>query len=123
MAYYTQTDRNGNPNVFNVEHNDSGLWLDNNWAKPDNRWNADNKIVFSLRKYYLSRTSIKSVRFFLSGFLKLFFQPLNILPTSSNFREISSYCLWEISFASQETEMRNLRVSKIKMHSEIFFDF
>ena len=32
-----KTDSNGNPNVFNLEHNTSGLWLNNNWANPDNK--------------------------------------------------------------------------------------
>ena len=56
------TDRNGNPNVFNLERNDNGLWLNNNWANPDNRWNADNEFVFRLRKYFFS------VRFMRDGF-------------------------------------------------------
>ena len=46
------TDRNGNPNVFNFNRNDDGLWLNNNWADPGNRWNADNEFVFRLRKYF-----------------------------------------------------------------------
>ena len=50
MARYTITDRNGNPNVFNLERNEDGLWLNNNWAKPENRWNSDYKFVFRLRK-------------------------------------------------------------------------
>ena len=33
------TDQGGNPNVFNLERNDDGLWLNNDWAKPDNTWN------------------------------------------------------------------------------------
>lgn len=48
------TDRNGNPNVFKLERNDDGLWLNNNWAKPDNKWNPNNKFAFCLRKYLLS---------------------------------------------------------------------
>ena len=44
------TDRNGNPGVFNLERNEDGLWLNNNWAKPENRWNSDYKFVFRLRK-------------------------------------------------------------------------
>jgi hypothetical protein len=47
------TDSNGNPNVFNLNRNDDGLWLDNNWAKPSNTWNPDNEFVFHFRNYLL----------------------------------------------------------------------
>ncbi len=47
-------DRDGNPNVFNVNRNDDGLWLNNDWGRHDNRWNADNEFVFSLRNYFFS---------------------------------------------------------------------
>jgi hypothetical protein len=30
-------DRGGNPNVFNLERNEDGLWLNDNWANPGNR--------------------------------------------------------------------------------------
>ncbi len=49
------TDSDGNPNVFKLEHNDDGLWLNDNWAKPDNEWNPDNKFVFRLRNSFLFR--------------------------------------------------------------------
>ena len=48
------TDQNGNPNVFNLERNDDGLNLNNNWANPTNKWNADNELMFGLRKYDFS---------------------------------------------------------------------
>lgn len=44
-----KTDRDGNPNVFNLNRNDDGLWLNNNWTNPTNRWNANYEFVFSLR--------------------------------------------------------------------------
>ena len=47
-------DRNGNPNVFNLERNDDGLWLNKNWAKPDNRWNPNNEFAFRLRNSFFS---------------------------------------------------------------------
>jgi len=50
------TDRNSNSNVFNLERNEDGLWLNDNWANPDNKWNPDNEFVFSMRKSYLFRT-------------------------------------------------------------------
>jgi hypothetical protein len=41
------SDSDGNPNVFNVNRNDDGkLKLNNNNAKPDNRWNDNNEFVF-----------------------------------------------------------------------------
>lgn len=40
------TDSDGNPNVFNVEHDDDGQYLNANYANPDNQWNADNVWVF-----------------------------------------------------------------------------
>ena len=49
------TDSDGNPNVFELERYDDGLWLDDNWAKPDNEWNPNNKFVFRLRNSFLFR--------------------------------------------------------------------
>lgn len=54
MGRLTLADRNGNPSVFNLEHNDNGLWLNNNWTKPDNKWNLDNQFVFRLRQSFFS---------------------------------------------------------------------
>lgn len=114
------SDRNGNPNVFKLERNEDGLWLNDNWANPGNRWNPENRFVFTLRNYFFPR---------LGGVFcgpKLFLQPQNILPISSSLIAISSYCLWEINLASQVTVIRNLRISVIKMHSvnrSAFFSF
>ena len=47
---------NRNPNVFNVNHDDSRLWLNDNWTKPENQWNLDNAIVFRLGNCFLSVT-------------------------------------------------------------------
>ena len=47
------TDSAGYPNVFNLERNDDGLWLNNDWAKPDNTWNPDNEFVFRFRNCLL----------------------------------------------------------------------
>lgn len=43
-------DSDGNPNVFNLERNDDGLWLYVGWAGPDREWNPDDEFVFRLRK-------------------------------------------------------------------------
>ena len=45
------TDRDGNLNIFNVEHDDDDLWLNGNNGHPDNFWNADNRFVFGRRNY------------------------------------------------------------------------
>lgn len=54
MARHTITDRNGNPNVFNLNRDENGLWLNDNWANPQNKWNLDNELMFRLRKYFFS---------------------------------------------------------------------
>ncbi len=41
-----ETDSDGNLKVFNVERNDDGLWLNSNYANPDNKYNGDNRWVF-----------------------------------------------------------------------------
>lgn len=58
------TDRNRNPNVFKLERNADGLWLNNNWANPDNEWNPDNEFAFRLRKSFLSALEIGAVFLF-----------------------------------------------------------
>lgn len=54
------SDPDGNPNVFKLERNEDGLWLNNNWARPDNKWNPNNQFVFRLRKNFLSALQISS---------------------------------------------------------------
>lgn len=48
-----ETDSDGNPNVFNVEHDKDELWLNGNWYNPDNVWNGNSRWVF-VRRYYQS---------------------------------------------------------------------
>ena len=50
-----ETDSDGNLKVFNVEHNDYGLWLNTNYDNPDNVWNASNRWVFRRNFRYFSR--------------------------------------------------------------------
>jgi hypothetical protein len=50
MAHYTQTDRNGNPNVFKLKRNENGLWLNGNFADPGHGWYPRVGLVFSLGK-------------------------------------------------------------------------
>ena len=49
MASCTFANSDGNLNVFNVEHNDDGRWLNTNYGNPDNMWNPDNRWVFARR--------------------------------------------------------------------------
>lgn len=42
-------DRGGNPDVFRLEHDGLGLWLDGHWARPDDEWGLDDQFVFRLR--------------------------------------------------------------------------
>ncbi len=44
------TGRGGYPSVFNVDHNDDGLWLDYYWTEPDFECYPVNQFVFRLRK-------------------------------------------------------------------------
>lgn len=38
------------PDVWHLEHNDVGLWLDYYWTKPDSKWYPAYKFAFRLRK-------------------------------------------------------------------------
>ncbi|MBI4092012.1 MAG: hypothetical protein HY427_02300 [Candidatus Levybacteria bacterium] len=43
-------DRHGSPYVFRLERYGDGLWFDSYWAGPGDRWNPEDRFVFSLRK-------------------------------------------------------------------------
>lgn len=72
MARCTKPDRDGNPNVFELERNEDGLWLNHNWANPENRWNPKNEIVFRLRNCFFSAHIGLYVAVFLFQILKAF---------------------------------------------------
>ena len=46
FAYLSDSD--DDLNVFNVEHDDDGLRLNTDNGHPDNRFNADNRVVFAV---------------------------------------------------------------------------
>ena len=50
MAQHTKSDPDGNPNVFKLNRDGDDLWLNNNWANPENQWNSNNEFVFRTRK-------------------------------------------------------------------------
>lgn len=79
------TNSDGNPNVFKLKQSDDGLWLNDNWAKPDNEWNPDNKFVFRLRNYFLSATLHVAV--FLFRIVQIFLPAAEHLP---HFLELQS---------------------------------
>ncbi len=68
-----KTDPDGDPNVFELKCNEDGLWLNDNWAKPSNEWNPDNKFVFRLRNCFLS--AVLEVAVFLFGVFQTFLPP------------------------------------------------
>ena len=74
-----KTDRDGNPNVFKLERNDDGLWLNENWASPDNRWNPDNEFIFVLpsKSLYFSLKYIEGVFVLIYSMANNFWQKLN----------------------------------------------
>ena len=78
------TDSDGNPNVFKLERNDDGLWLNDNWAKPDNEWNPDNKFVFRLRNCFLS--AALHVAVFLFRIVQVFLPTAEHLPDFLEFQ-------------------------------------
>jgi hypothetical protein len=43
-------DSDGDPNVFGLDRDDDGLWLNGYWARPVNTWVPKDEFVFSLRK-------------------------------------------------------------------------
>lgn len=63
------TDSDGDPNVFNVDCNDSELWLNANYANPGNVWNPDDLWLFCRPRNYLHSPVIYWQEFFLEVFL------------------------------------------------------
>ena len=78
-GYLYKTDSNGNPNVFNVEHNSDDRWLNANNGNADNFWNPENRWVFARSKSFYF-----SPRFYRGEFCFCIFpsQPPSILPIS-----------------------------------------
>jgi hypothetical protein len=44
----TSHNSDGDPNLLGVNRNDDGSWLNANWDKPDNRWDANDGFAFAL---------------------------------------------------------------------------
>lgn len=54
IALLAKVDSDGDPNVFNVEHDSNGRWLNSNYGNPDNHWNSDNRWVFCRNSFHYS---------------------------------------------------------------------
>jgi hypothetical protein len=61
ILYIVNSD--GNPNVFNVEHNDDGQWLNSNNGNADNFWNDNVRWAFVLPRNYLVFSPVLSGEF------------------------------------------------------------
>src|SRR3990167_5529671 len=77
------TDSSGDPNVFNLNHNDDGLWLNDNWAKPDNKYNSNNKFAFRLGNYFLS--AVLQAAVFLFRIIQI------LLPAAEHFSDLVEF--------------------------------
>ena len=97
MALCTFTDSDDDLNVFNVEHNDDGQWLNTNNGNPTNVWNATNRWVFA-RRNSLYFPAPAGFSFSLATCL---FHPPSIFPISVSFSESAIYLLLSIAFISQ----------------------
>jgi len=99
MASRTFTDSDGDQNVFNVEHNDDGRWLNSNNGNPDNMWNPDNRWVFARRNspYFPAHAGFSFI------LLVCRIHPPSILPISFNFSDRAIYFFVSSAFISQIT--------------------
>lgn len=69
--HFIHTDSNGNPNLLELNRNDSGEWL-NAWNdNPDKQWNRENVFVFLAPKVSLFLSRSANRRFGRVLFLKL----------------------------------------------------
>mgnify|MGYP001570051067 CR=1 FL=1 len=105
-------DADGNPNVFELERNDDGkLWLNNDWTKPDNRWNLDNRLSFRLRYFLPFSPRSGGAEFLVSCPC----HPPSILPISSMGTDSEAYFLVSNDLLSQRTSSRSFIVSNLRI--------
>ncbi|MBI4117207.1 MAG: hypothetical protein HY451_00740 [Parcubacteria group bacterium] len=100
------TDSDGNLNVFNVEHDDNGQWLNTNWFNPQNTWNDDNRFVFVRSRNYLNFSPLNAESFF-----NCLSQPPICLPIFSKWLERLMYFLLLMVSVSQANCRRNFMES------------
>src|SRR3989338_538337 len=108
-----RTDSDDNLNVFNVEHNDNGRWLNSNNGHPENRWNVDNRWVFS------RSNPVHFSPAFVGEFCLMScpYQPPSIRPISSSFSDKAIYFLLSSDLVSQSTCSRIFVVSSLRIAS------
>ena len=108
MASRTFTDSDGNLNVFNVERNDDGQWLNTNNGNPDNLWNPGNRWVFARRNslYFPAHAG------FSFAFKICLLHPPSIFPNSLSFSESAIYFFLSNAFISQRICKKNFARSR-----------
>lgn len=99
MARRTFADSDGNLNVFNVERNEDGIWLNTNYGNPDNEWNSDNRWVFARR----NSLHFPAPAGFSFALPLCRIHPPSIFPISSSFSEMRAYFFVSSAFISQST--------------------
>lgn len=102
-ASRTFADSDGNLNVFNVERNKDGQWLNTNYGNPDNMWNPDNRWVFARRNslYFPVQAGFS----FAVAACRL--HPPSIFPSSLNLSESAIYFFLSRAFISQRICRKN----------------
>ncbi len=100
------TDANGDLNVFNVEHDDDGLWLNSNNGNPNTLYNPDNRFVCLVPRNYpcFSPPSAESFRSWRN-------QLPSCLPIFTNCLERIAYWVSLITSTSQASRSRNFKES------------
>lgn len=100
------TDANCDLNVFNIEHDDNGLWLNSNNGYPNTLYNPDNRFVCVVPRNYLcfSPPSAESFRSWRN-------QPPSCFPMSTSFLERMMYRVSLTTSTSQDNRSRNFNES------------
>ena len=106
------TDADGNPNLWNVNHDDDDRWLDNDNGRADNVWNPDNRFVFLRRNSLHFSPVLRSGEF---CFVSCPFHPPSIRPTSSSLSDKAMYFLLSSDFVSQRMRRSTLSVSTLRI--------
>lgn len=116
----------GNAMVFKLNRNGSELWLNDNYANPQNRWNLDNRIVFRLRNslhfpaFSLEETGF---RFSLRYSRVCPYQPPSIFPASSIPDDSVRYFLSSIEPVSHKIISNTFAVSVFRVARRIHGNF
>lgn len=116
----------GNAKVFRLYRGGSELWLNDNYANPQNRWNLDNRIVFRLRNpLHFPVLSFGEAGFCFSPryFRVCPYHPPSILPASSIADDSVRYFLSSIEPVSHKIISRTFAVSVLRVAKRIHGNF